>query len=184
MKTPRIGLQTRFIATILILLVVVVLVIMQLWNRQQATQHDVSEVTRAAMHELIYEQVRTDGEAQVRQLADALANPLYYFDLDAIGEQARAALRASDIDYLLVYDTDGRILHDGSGDIAAYGQPMQDALASEVVAANSPHTRTVGQVMDVSRPIMIGDQRLGGVRIGYSLAGVARAEQQSMARLR
>ncbi|MDQ3159610.1 MAG: EAL domain-containing protein [Pseudomonadota bacterium] len=184
MKTPRIGLQTRFIATILILLVVVVLVIMQLWNRQQATQHDVSEVTRAAMHELIYEQVRTDGEAQVRQLADALANPLYYFDLDAIGEQARAALRASDIDYLLVYDTDGRILHDGSGDIAAYGQPMQDALASEVVAANSPHTRTVGQVMDVSRPIMIGDQRLGGVRIGYSLAGVARAEQQSMGRLR
>ena len=184
MKKPRIGLQTRFLAAILIMLVVFVLVMVQLWNRQQATQHDVSEVTRAAMHELIYEHVRTDGETQVRQLADALANPLYYFDLDAIGTQARAALRASDVDYVLVYDTGGRILHDGSGDIAAYGQPMDDPLAAEVVAAKGSHTRTAGQVLDVSSPIMIGDQRLGGVRIGYSLAGVALAEQQAMAKLR
>ncbi len=184
MKRPRIGLQTRFLAAILILFVVLVLVMVQLWNRQQATQHDVSEVTRAAMHELIYERVRTDGETQVRQLADALANPLYYFDLDAIGTQARAALRAADIDYVLVYDTDGRILHDGSGDIAAYGQPMADQFAAEVVAAKGPHTRTAGQVLDVSSPIMIGDQRLGGVRVGYSLAGVAQAEAQAMAGLR
>lgn len=184
MKKPRIGLQTRFLVAILIMLVVFVLVMAQLWNRQQATQHDISEVTRAAMHELIYEQVRTDGETQVHQLADALANPLYYFDLDAIGTQARAALRASDVDYVLVYDTGGRILHDGSGDIAAYGQPMGDPLAAEVVAAIGSHTRTAGQVLDVSSPIMIGDQRLGGVRIGYSLAGVALAEQQAMTKLR
>ncbi|MDI1251995.1 EAL domain-containing protein [Thermomonas sp.] len=184
MKQSRIGLQTRFLAAILIMFVVVVLVMLQLWNRQQATQHDVSEVTRAAMHELIYEQVRIDGEAEVRQLADALANPLYYFDLDAIGALARAALRESDVEYVLVYDPAGRILHDGSGDIAAYGQPMGDPLAAEVVAANGPHTRASGQVLDISSPIMIGDQRLGGVRIGYSLVGVARAEDQSMAGLR
>ena len=184
MKKSRAGLQTRFLGAILIMLVVLVLVMVQLWNRQQATQHDISEITRAAMRELIYEQVRSDGETQVRQVADSLANPLYYFDLDAIGIQARAALRASDVDYVLVYDTDGRILHDGSGDIAAYGQPMGDALSAEVVAAKGPHTRTTGQVLDVSRPIMIGDQRLGGVRIGYSLAGVALAEQEAMASLR
>ncbi len=184
MKRPRVGLQARFLVAIVILLVGLVLVMLQLWNREQATQHDVSEVTRTAMHELIYEQVRTDGEEEVQQLADALANPLYYFDLDAIGAQARAALHATDVDYVLVYDIDGRILHDGSGDIAAYGQPMGDPMATEVVAARGPHTRTAGQVLDVSSPIMIGDQRLGGVRIGYSLAGVARAEQQSMDSLR
>lgn len=184
MSKSRIGLQSRFLAVILIMLVVFVLVMVQLWDRQQATQHDISEVTRAAMHELIYEQVRTDGQTQVRQLADALANPLYYFDLDAVGTQARAALRAADVDYVLVYDASGRILHDGSGDIAAYGQPMGDPLAADIVSAKGSHTRTVGQILDVSSPIMIGDQRLGGVRIGYSLAGVALAEQQAMTRLR
>ena len=181
---PRMGLQSRFFAAILVLLAVVVVVMVLLWNRQQATQHEVSEVTRAAMHGLLSEQVRVDGEAQVRQLADALTNPLYYFDLDAIGTLARATLRDSDVDYVLVYDAQGRILHDGSGDIAAYGQPMSDALADEVIAARGPHTRSVGQLLDVSSPILIGDQRLGGVRIGYSLQAMLQAEAQAMAGLR
>ena len=184
MKRPRMGLQSRFFAAILAMLAVVVLMMVLLWQRQQAAQHEVSDVTRAAMHSLISEQVRIDGEAEVRQLADALANPLYYFDLDAIGGLARSALRESDVEYVLVYDPQGRILHDGSGDIAAYGQPMGDVLAKEVIAARGPHTRASGQVMDVSSPIMIGDQRLGGVRIGYSLASMARAEEQAMRGLR
>jgi diguanylate cyclase (GGDEF)-like protein len=184
MKKPRIGLQIRFLAALALLFVVVVAVVMLLWNRQQATQHDVSEVTRSVMHELIFEQVRADGEAEVHQLAEALANPLYYFDLDTVGNLARTALRESDVDYVLVYDPAGRILHDGSGDIAAYGQPMDDSLAAEVIAAKGPHTHAAGAVLDVSSPITIGDQRVGGVRIGYSLAAVAHAEQQSMAGLR
>ncbi|HWS79147.1 MAG TPA: hypothetical protein VN205_12320, partial [Thermomonas sp.] len=184
MKRLRMGLQSRVFAAILAMLAVVVLMMVLLWQRQQDSQHEVSEVTRAAMHDLISEQLRGDGEAEVRQLADALANPLYYFDLDAIGALARAALRESDVDYVLVYDPQGRILHDGSGDIAAYGQPMGDALARQVIAARGPHAHASGQVLDVSSPILIGDQRLGGVRIGYSLTGMARAEEQAMRGLR
>ena len=184
MKVPRLGLQSRFIGAILALLAVVVLVMVLLWQRQQASQHEVSEVTRQAMHGLLSEQVRVDGEAEVRQLADALANPLYYFDLDAIGALARAALRESDVEYVLVYDPQGRILHDGSGDIAAFGQPMGDALAKEVIAAEGPHTRAGERVLDVSSPVMIGEQRLGGVRIGYSMAGMVHAEGQAMQGLR
>jgi hypothetical protein len=178
------GLQSRFFAAILLLLALLVLVMVLVWQRQQSTQHEVSEVTRVAMHGLLSEQLRVDGEAEVRQLADGLANPLYFFDLDAIGALARAALRESDVDYVLVYDPQGRILHDGSGDIAAYGQPMGDALAKEVIAARGPHTRMQGQVLDVSSPIMVADQRLGGVRIGYSLVGMAAAEEQAMQGLR
>ena len=181
---PRLGLQLQFFVAIVLLLAAVILVMVLLWNRQQVTQHEVSEVTRAAMHDLLSEQVRVNGEAEVRQLADALANPLYYFDLDAIGTLARAALRESDVDYVLVYDPQGRVLHDGSGDIAAYGQPMGDPLAAEVIGASGPQTRGSGQILDVSSPVMIGDQRLGGVRIGYSLAGMLRAETLSMDGLR
>jgi diguanylate cyclase (GGDEF)-like protein len=184
MKRPTWGLQSRFLAAIVLLLAVVVLLMVLLWNRQQASQHEVSRITRDAMHGLLSEQVRIDGEAEVRQLADALANPLYYFDLDAIGALARAALRESDVDYVLVFDPQGRILHDGSGDIAAYGQPMGDPLARPVIAATALHTQVSGRVLDVSSPIMIGDQRLGGVRIGYSLQGMDRAEAQAMAGLR
>jgi diguanylate cyclase (GGDEF)-like protein len=176
----RVGLQGRFFGAIGLMLAVAVLVMVLLWNRQQASQYEVSEVTRSAMHGLVSEQVRSDGQAEVRQLADSLANPLYYFDLDAVGTLARAALRESDVDYVLVYDPQGRILHDGSGDIAAFGQPMGDPLAREVIAADGPLTRARGRLLDVSRPIMIGEERLGGVRIGYSLEGMARAEDVAM----
>ena len=184
MRRPGLSLQSRFYAAILVLLAIVVLVMVLLWQRQQDSQHEVSEVTRNAMHGLLSEQMRVDGEAEVRQLADALANPLYYFDLDAVGALARAALREADVDYVLVYDAQGRILHDGSGDIAAFGQPMNDPLAKDVIASTGPHAQMQGQLLDVSRPVMIGDERLGGVRIGYSLAGMARDEAQAMDALR
>lgn len=184
MKRPAWGLQSKFIGAIALMLAIVVLVMVLLWNRQQASRHEVSEATRESMRVLLADRMRQDGEAEVRQLADALANPLYYFDLDAIGARARAALRESDVEYVLVYDTAGRILHDGSGDIAAYGQPMSDALAADIIAAQGPHARTLGQLLDVSSPVMIGDQRLGGVRIGYSLAGMAAAETAAMGGLR
>jgi diguanylate cyclase (GGDEF)-like protein len=183
-RRPGLSLQSRFYAAILVLLAIVVLVMVLLWQRQQSSQHEVSEVTRNAMHGLLSEQVRIDGEAEVRQLADALANPLYYFDLDAVGALARAALREADVDYVLVYDAQGRILHDGSGDIAAFGQPMNDPLAKQVIAATGPHALMQGQLLDVSRPVMIGDERLGGVRIGYSLVGMARDEALAMDALR
>ena len=88
MRRPRMGLQSRFFAAILLLLALLVLVMVLVWQRQQSTQHEVSEVTRVAMHGLLSEQLRVDGEAEVRQLADGLANPLYFFDLDAIGALA------------------------------------------------------------------------------------------------
>ena len=184
MKRAGLTLQSRFQVAILLVLGIVVLMMVLLWNRQQGSQREIVGIVRDSTHALLSEQMRAGGEAQVRQLADALANPLYYFDLDAIGILTRAALRAPDVDYVLVYDTKGRILHDGSGDIAAYGQPMDDPFAAEIVAANGPHTRQTSELLDVSYPIAIGEERLGGVRIGYSLATAVRSEGRALDGLR
>ncbi|WP_439655126.1 putative bifunctional diguanylate cyclase/phosphodiesterase [Thermomonas alba] len=184
MKRAGPSLQSRFQIAILSGLALVLLMMALLWFRQQRSQQEAIEIARQNMHTLLTEQMRLTGEAQARQLADALANPLYYFDLDAIGVLARSALRAPDVDYVLVYDVRGRVLHDGSGDIAAYGQPMDDPLAAELVTANGPHTHLSDGLLDVSQPITIGDERLGGVRIGYSTAAVARAEAEALSTLR
>ena len=184
MKRDWLGLQSKFQIAILSGLALVLVLLALLWHRQQESLDEASNIARQNVHALLGEQLRMSGEVQVRQLADALANPLYYFDLDAVGALARGALRAPDVDYVLVYDPQGRILHDGSGDIAAYGRPMNDALAAEVIQARGPHTRQLGNILDVSIPIMIGDDRLGGVRIGYSMETMARAEGQSLSALR
>lgn len=184
MKRAGISLQSRFQIAILSGLALALVLMALLWLRQQRSQDEAIEIARQSTHVLLAEQMRMSGEAQASQLSDALANPLYYFDLDAVGILARGALRVPDVDYVLVYDAQGRILHDGSGDIAAYGRPMNDVLAAEIVAANGPHTRQIGNLLDVSHPINIGDERLGGVRIGYSMEAISRAEGQSLSSLR
>ena len=85
--------------------------------------------------------------------------------------------REPDVAYVIVYDEAGNILHDGSGDIPTYGQAMRDPLAYEVVASRGTHVQSTDAVLDVSTPIRVGDQRLGGVRIGYSLASVTAAKR-------
>ena len=169
MTNWRMGLSARFAALIAVALLVLVSAVLLMLQRQRAMQEEVVGVGSEAMHSLVASRLQKRGEAEIARLADALVNPLYYFDLDAIGGIARDAMQQPDVAYVLVYDTDGDIIHDGSGDIPTYGQAMDDALAYEVVSARGPHTQWTDRVLDVSAPISVGEQRLGGVRIGFSL---------------
>src|SRR5690606_2744733 len=114
-----------------------------------------------AIHELSSRRMLSHGEAATIQLADSLVNPLYYFDLDAIGSLVRNVLRMPDVSYVIVYDNEGRIIHDGSPDISTYGQTMYDPFAYEVLQINTAHVQASDELIDISAPIRIGDQRLG-----------------------
>ena len=173
------SLHARFIALLGVTLLLMLAVVALMLQRQNAMQHQVVRQSRDAMHTLLFERLRAHGEAATRQLADSLVNPLYYFDLDAIGVITRDVLRQPDVRYVLVYDNNGAIIHDGSGDIPTYGQAMHDALAYEGIAARGVHAQWTDQLLDISSPIMVGDQRLGGVRIGFSLDAVRADEARA-----
>src|SRR3546814_13717179 len=79
-------------------------------QRQGAMQDEVVGKSREAMHALVFERLRQHGQAQSAQVADSLVNPLYYFDLDAIGVIARNLLRQPDVRYVLVYGPNGDIV--------------------------------------------------------------------------
>jgi diguanylate cyclase (GGDEF)-like protein len=175
--TTRFGLQARFLVAMAIALAVVFSLLAMLLLRQAAMQREVGALGRDAVHGMAVNGLTRRGEAMVQQVADAATNPLYYSDLDAIGEIVRNVARQPNVSYVLVYDADGRIIHDGSFDIAGYGQPMNDPLAARAVASDRLLTQWSDRVMDVSEPIALGGQRLGGVRIGYSLAEI-RADEQ------
>ena len=180
----RFGLQAKFLAGMGVVLLGLLLLFALLWQRQRSMQEEVSGLGRDSMRQLVSERLKRRGELAVAQLADTLTNPMYYSDLDAIGAITRTALRQPDVAYVIVFDPQGRIVHDGSGDIPAYGQPMVDPFAFEVVAARGPHTQSSASIIDIAAPIMVGEQRLGGVRVGYSLASMRRDEDEATARMR
>ena len=166
----RSGLQAKFLLVMALALVVQLLLMAVLLQRQERAQEEVIAVTRDAMAGVASDTLRRRGEGTVAQLGETLANPLYYFDLDAIGGLTESALDQADARYVLVYDAEGNIIHDGSETIPSYGKRMDDVFADEVIASGSLLTQFSGDLMDVSAPILIGDERLGGVRVGFDLA--------------
>ncbi len=179
----RFGLQARFLVAMAITLALVFALLALLLQRQSMMQREVDVLGREAMQAMAADALNRRGEAMVEQLADALTNPLYYSDLDAIGSTVRAASRQPDVAYVLVYDADGNIVHDGSYDISAYGQAMTDPLARAAVASDQLLTQWSKQVVDVSQVISIGNQRIGGVRVGYSLAEIRASEERAAGNL-
>src|SRR5690606_30846565 len=173
------GLYTRFLAALALSVLAVLAVVAVVLHRQEVMRSEVLDLGKQSMHALAFDRLAERSEAAAVELARGLVNPLYYFDLDEIGVQLRAALRQPDVAYALVYDNEGAVIHDGSRDIRTYGQVMDDAMAFEVVTARAPHVQVSDEVMDVAVPLYIGEVRLGGLRMGYSLASVAADEQRA-----
>lgn len=180
----RYGLQAKFLAMMAAGLVVLLALIALTIDRQDRMQGQVDAIARVTMQTMVGDSLRRRGEGAVGQLADTLANPLYYFDLDTIGTFARATLRQPGTRYVTIYDPEGNVLHDGSEDIANYGMRMSDPLAYEVIAARSLHVQLTDATMDISAPIMIGDERIGGVRVGYDLDALRASQEQALGTLR
>ena len=89
----RYGLQARFLAVMALALTVVVALMVLLWSRQERIQLEVEAVSRDAMNRVAGTSLRRQGEGLVIPLSESLANPVYSFDLDAIGVHQDRALR-------------------------------------------------------------------------------------------
>jgi diguanylate cyclase (GGDEF)-like protein len=97
---------------------------------------------------------------------------------------SRATLNQPGIRYVLVFDVQGNILHDGSEEIPSYGKRMDDAMAFDTIAAEKQITQFGEDVMDIAAPIRIGNQRIGGVRVGFDLRGMRNDQDAAVSDLR
>ena len=175
------SLYARFLAALALAVLAVLAVVVLVLQRQELMRTEVVDLGKQSIHSLAFDRLAERSESAAVQVASDLVNPLYYFDLDEIGVLLRAVLKQPDVSYAVVFDNDGAVIHDGSRDIRSYGQVMDDPMAFEVVTARAPHIQASDDVLDVSVPLYIGDVRLGGLRVGYSLASVAADEQRAVA---
>ncbi|GGK07507.1 putative bifunctional diguanylate cyclase/phosphodiesterase [Luteimonas terricola] len=173
------GLYIRFLAALAAAVLAVLAVVVLVLHRQEVMRNEVLALGQESMHALAFDRLAERSEAAGMELAASLVNPLYYFDLEEIGVLLRATLKQPDVAYAVVYDNDGTVIHDGSRDIRSYGQVMDDAMAFEAVTARAPHIQASDEALDVAVPLYIGEVRLGGLRVGYSLASVMADEQRA-----
>jgi diguanylate cyclase (GGDEF)-like protein len=180
MRLPRFGLQARFLLAAGLALTVVVLIVMLMLARQASAQREVLRSSGEVVGELFEQGVKARGVALADALSVTLINPLYYSDLSAIGALVRNTAGQKSVSYVLVHDPEGRLIHDGSVDVPGYGQPMSDPLAQAAVRTGKLLVQESSAVLEVDLPLYIGDQRLGGLRIGMDLAPVRAHEAETM----
>ncbi len=164
----RWGMQARFLLVMVLAFVLLAGIVAMMLQRQASMQREVRTLSGQVLHELFDRSLRTRGEALAAELADALANPMYYSDLGAMGELLRRIAHQPVVSYVFVYDTEGRLVHDGSVYIPGYGQPLRDPLAAKALAADTRLIQSTATTLEVAVPIMIGAKRIGGVRVGMS----------------
>ncbi|WDK30013.1 putative bifunctional diguanylate cyclase/phosphodiesterase [Xanthomonas campestris] len=179
MTQVRFGLQARFLLVMALTLLLVGAILASLLQRQSSMQREVRSLSAQILHELFDRSLRTRGETLATELASGLANPLYYSDLAAVGALVRNASRQQVVSYVLVFDRRGRLVHDGSATLQGYGQPMQDPLAAKAIVAPALLLQSSPEVLDVTVPIKVGDQRIGGVRVGMSRERVRKIESSA-----
>ncbi len=173
------GMQARFVLAMSGAMLVVVAIVAVVLGRQATMQDEVQHLSGTVIHDLFDRSVRSRGEALARELSDALANPLYYNDLEQVGALVRNTSRQQVVRYVLVFDENGRLIHDGTVDVLKFGQPMSDPLAAGAAGARELVVQQSPRVLDNAMPIMIGNQRIGGVRVGMALDDVQAMEQQA-----
>ena len=180
MTGVRFGLQSRFLLGVGAALLVVAAIVGLMLGRQAAMQREVLQLSSNVIHALFERSVGGQGESLTRALADAIANPLYYSDLDAVGALVRNTASQEMVSYVRVYDPEGRLLHDGSFDVAEYGRQSEDRMVLQAASADELLIAQTPDAVELAMPVLIGQQRIGVVHVGMALAKFQQQEASAL----
>ncbi|OGR95254.1 MAG: hypothetical protein A2902_04835 [Elusimicrobia bacterium RIFCSPLOWO2_01_FULL_64_13] len=169
----RLGLRQKYALTILgsLLLVIFALSgILVLEARRSARRLAESGAEVAGSN--LLEAYKKRGEGLIKFLAQDLTNPLYHYDMQSILAVTSIVRGQEGILYVYVYDPEGRIVHDGTREISSLNRILDDEISRKAAGSRQMLVQTAANVLDVSAPIRLADQFLGGVRIGISLDSI------------
>ncbi|MBA7471011.1 Sensor histidine kinase RcsC [subsurface metagenome] len=119
--------------------------------------------------EALYEQMERKAEVVITTLARDLIDPVYYLDIETITDLFTTIREQKDTIYVYLYDVDGKIISDGTEKTTLLHEVLTDEVSRKAMASEKFLLQRKGDVLDASMPIYIEDEKLGGVRIGFSL---------------
>ncbi len=178
----RLGLRGQLLIVLAVLLITVLAMVFALWRGEESHRQQVLKHSDAAMAALARDGLQRRGAQLALQLSRAVAGPLAAADSSRIGPATRATLHQPDVQYVMVYDEQGRLVDDGR--IGTHvGQPMVDPLADAALSASSLSLQWSGELLDVSAPVIHDGRRSGGVRVGLVAGAPSPAQARILAPL-
>ena len=169
-RLPFSNLSTRFAFFISILFVVLLLgLTASYWFQFQQGMSRLKQASGKAIEVEMATFLEQQSDLLVQLAAEQLADPLYYFDFEKLYSLLTPFRQAPQVRYLYVYDAEGKIVHDGKRSIPAYGQPVPDDLAMQVLRSKHQEHILTATELRMAIPITMGDVVIGGLLAGFSL---------------
>jgi diguanylate cyclase (GGDEF)-like protein len=156
------------LVSVLVVLLLILLVLFLLFEHHERESHQrMLALSNDAIRALAREDLLARGQRLTNQLAASVAAPMQAGDAPRIADLARATLQQPDVQYVIVFDAEGRIVDAGDG-VDHLGQPMVDPLADAALQAGALKTQWSNNLLDVAMPVRAAGLRIGGVRVGMA----------------
>ena len=175
----KIGLQARFALSLTLLIAIFSLIVAGVFLMKTRTVHqEMLDASKAVSSDTLLREAKNQNEALVQLIAEQLVNPLYFNELETVTNFATSVLDQEGVVYIYVFDPSGRIIHDGTESLEAFGQVLNDAEFHQVIEERRLVSISQGPILHTTVPVMAGSKLLGGVRVGISLAAIREAAQE------
>ena len=114
------------------------------------------------------EQMAERAKVGISLMELSVTAPLYKVDIYQLGTLAREAQGLPNVDYAYIYDDKGRIVGDYHEDKRLFlaTLPNTRVIRSDEIFVEIDHKKGI---LEISKPVVLGHERLGGIRLGFNL---------------
>ena len=155
----RLGLRGRFIAFVSAIVIALGVVLTALSVRVQSDR---------LRHEL-----EERGKLLTTVVAAHAVDSLALFNVRGLRLLIEETLDQENVVDIVAFDEDGRMLTDGTRENPLRHELIDEVARHHLAASDALLVEFAGDIMTVTKPIRLGGRTLGGVRLRYSLAGLA-----------
>ena len=169
------------LVSVLVVLLLVLLGLFLVFEHGERLNHQrMMALSASAARSLAREELLARGQRLATQFAASVSMPMQLGDAARIADVARATLQQPDVQYVIVFDAEGRIV-DAGDDNGHAGRPMVDPLADAALQASSLKSQWSDNLLDVAMPVRAAGMRIGGVRVGLVASKPGAAQSRILA---
>jgi signal transduction histidine kinase len=128
-------------------------------------------LTIRSHRDLLLTQMGERAKAGINLMELSVTGALYRLDTYRLETIAREAKNLPSVDYAYIFDDKGRIVGDYHVDQRQLFSTFTDELGQKIIKSNAilVNVDYTKQILDISKPVSLGHQKLGGIRLGFDL---------------
>ncbi len=129
---------------------------------------EVKEVNETLMTHAIQDEWEHKTQVLASLLAKKCIQPMYEYDVAEMDYLANLCAEEKSLRYVYILDEKGRVVVDTTQGSKLLGKVLTDELSKKAITAKGPMVQRQADAVDIASPILLGSNRIGTVRMGFS----------------